>query len=285
MPARPESAVLTGREINQRNHTKKPQPDEADPKNGFRKKLEISQPLMNIDLNCDLGEGESVARTRSLMRCITSANVACGGHAGTVDSMQTCVRLAKQFGVRLGAHPGPWNRNDFGRRAIEMTPDDLELLLLQQVGALDRLARAAGVRLHHIKLHGALYHASELDEALGRRYVTTVARWWPQAKIFSRAGGKVARHARRSRVEVWEEGFADRVYLDDGNLAPRSQPNALLTDVRQVMMQAQGFARLGQVASISGRQLRLTPQTLCVHSDTPHALEIVRAVSTYLQNG
>ena len=240
---------------------------------------------MKIDLNCDLGEGESAARTRSLMRRITSANVACGGHAGTVDSMQTCIRLAKQFGVRLGAHPGPRNRNDFGRGALEVTPDELELLLLHQVGVLDRLARAVGVRLHHVKLHGALYHASESDDALGRRYVAAVARWWPAARIFARAGGNVARLARRSRVAVWEEGFADRAYRDDGTLVPRHQPNALLTDVRQVARQVQGFAKRGEVVSMSGRRLRLTPQTLCVHSDTPHALEIVRAVSRLLRNG
>ena len=132
---------------------------------------------MKLDLNSDLGEGEPIARTRALMRWITSANVACGGHAGDAKSMQRCVRLAKQCGVRLGAHPGPWSRGDFGRSAIQITPEEFELLLLQQVGALERVARANGARLHHIKLHGALYHASEAQTEIGECYVKSVARW------------------------------------------------------------------------------------------------------------
>src|ERR1041385_2748764 len=151
---------------------------------------------MKLDLNCDLGEGEPLARTRALMRWITSANIACGGHAGDVKSMEACVRLAKQFGVRVGAHPGPWDRDDFGRGSVRMTPDELELLLLQQVGALERMARAHRVPLHHIKLHGALYHLSETDSALGRRYLECVGRWWPSAKIYARAGGAIKQRAR-----------------------------------------------------------------------------------------
>src|SRR5688500_18309234 len=118
---------------------------------------------MRFDLNCDLGEGEPRARTEALMRVITSANVACGGHAGDLASMERCVALAKKFKVRLGAHPGTADRAGFGRGELKITPAELELLLLQQVGTLERIARAHGVKLHHIKLHGALYHATERD--------------------------------------------------------------------------------------------------------------------------
>jgi len=162
---------------------------------------------MKIDINCDLGEGESPTRTRRLMCWITSANVACGGHAGDLATMGACVKFARQRRVRLGAHPGPWSRGDFGRGAVELDPDALELLLLHQVGALERIARSNGVRLHHIKLHGALYHATESSGALRRRFVSTVARWWPGAKIYARAGGTVARLARKLGVPVWEEAF------------------------------------------------------------------------------
>src|SRR2546426_12111900 len=109
---------------------------------------------MTLDLNCDLGEGEPGGRTRALMRWIDSANIACGGHAGDVASMRRCLRLAKAHHVNAGAHPGPWNRSDFGRGATALSPDELELLLLHQVGTLERLARTEGVSLHHIKLHG-----------------------------------------------------------------------------------------------------------------------------------
>src|SRR5256885_15204701 len=119
---------------------------------------------MKVDLNCDLGEGESVAKTRALMRSITSANVACGGHAGDVRSMETSVRLARQYGVRLGAHPGL--PSQFGRGIVKLSPAQLELLLLHQIGALERIARFHHVKLHHIKLHGSLYHAADADPAL-----------------------------------------------------------------------------------------------------------------------
>src|SRR2546422_474802 len=117
------------------------------------------------------------------MHRVTSANVACGGHDGDLKSMEACVRLARQLGVRLGAHPGPWSRSDFGRGPARFVADEIELLLLHQVGALERVAQANGVRLHHIKLHGALYHASEENEALAKRYVAAVRRFWPQAVV------------------------------------------------------------------------------------------------------
>src|SRR5437762_2834486 len=193
-----------------------------------RRHSAVSTGIMKLDLNCDLGEGEPLGRTRSLMCWVTSANVACGGHAGDLRTMEACVRFAKQLGARLGAHPGPWNRSDFGRGGSRLAPEGFELLLVQQVGALERVAHANGVRIHHIKLHGALYHASEEDEALAPRYIAIVKRFWPRARIYARAGGRVASVARRAGLVVWEEAFADRGYRGDGTLVPRTEPNALL---------------------------------------------------------
>jgi UPF0271 protein len=237
---------------------------------------------LKLDLNCDLGEGESVSRTLALMRCITSANVACGGHAGDVESMERCVRLAKRCGVRLGAHPGPWSRGDFGRNAVRITPEEFELLLLQQVSALDRIARAGQVRLHHLKLHGALYHASETEDSITRRYVKCAARWWPQAVIYAQADGKVARQARRAGLKVWEEAFADRGYRNDGTLVPRGQDRALLTSVREVVQRVGLIQQSNEIIAISGKRLPLCPQTICVHSDTPNAPALARAVRRVL---
>lgn len=237
---------------------------------------------MKLDLNCDLGEGEPSARTRALMRWITSANVACGGHAGDLKSMQACVRLARQNGVRIGAHPGPWSRNDFGRNPVHLTADELELLLVHQVGALEQIARAQGARLHHIKLHGALYHASETSKDVGRRYVEAVTRWWPAAKIYARAGGRVARMARRAGVPILEEAFADRGYQDDGSLVPRRQSGALLTGARAVVERVRLLVEGGAVQTISGKRLRFRAQTICVHSDTPRAVELARTVAEFL---
>jgi len=240
---------------------------------------------MKLDLNCDLGEGEPLSRTRALMRWITSANVACGGHAGKLRTMEACVRLAKQLGVRLGAHPGPWDRADFGRGRVRLVPDDFQLLLMYQVGALEKVAQANGVRLHHIKLHGALYHASEEDEVLAGRYAAVVKRFWPRAKIYARASGRVARIARGSGLAVWEEAFADRGYRDDGTMFARGEPNALVTDPMAVVERIRLLLDRGEIAAVSGRPFVLNPQTLCIHSDTPEAVRIARAVAEALRAG
>jgi UPF0271 protein len=231
---------------------------------------------MKLDLNCDLGEGEPSALTRALMRCVTSANVACGGHAGDLETMASCVGLAKQFGVRLGAHPGPWGRGDFGRGPLKLAAGDLELLLVQQVGALERLARTKHVRLHHIKLHGALYHASESDKGIARAYLAAVRAWWPRCVVFARAGGTVARMARRAGVRVWEEAYLDRGYREDGMLVPRDEPGAILDDQRSVKQRLERLIADGVIETVSGRPLQLQPRTLCLHSDTPRAVQFVR---------
>ena len=184
------------------------------------------------DLNCDLGEGEPWTRTRALLRQVTSANVACGGHAGDALTMERVVVEAKALGVRLGAHPGV--PGAFGRGEVTLSPQQLQTLVLQQVGALDLLARRHGSRLHHIKLHGALYHAVESDNALGRAYVEAVARWFPKVTIYSRAGGLVLTLAHKAGITAWAEGFFDRAYQADGQLVPRNQDWALLTRTRDI---------------------------------------------------
>lgn len=215
---------------------------------------------MKIDLNCDLGEGEPLRHTEALMRWITSANIACGGHAGDVESMTACARLAKKYRVHIGAHPGAKQ----GRAEVHITPDEFELLLLRQVGTLERIAG----KLHHVKLHGALYHLTDSDPALARRYVVSVKRWWPAVIIYARAGGRVSKLARRENVQVWEEGFADRRYARDGTLVPRTRPNALITDPEEALAQV--------------RQLQV--RTICVHSDTPGAVELLRKVAEFLRD-
>ena len=229
---------------------------------------------MRFDLNCDLGEGESRARTEALMRVITSANVACGGHAGDIASMERCVALAKKYKVRLGAHPGAVDRAGFGRRELRITLAELEPLLLQQVGALERIAHAHGQKLHHIKLHGALYHATERDKRLAKAYVEIVGRWWPNAVVYALAGGTVAKVAKRM---VWGEAFLDRNYLDNGTLVPRSERNALLKKVQEVSERVEHLAQ-GTVMSVDGKLLRVNARTICVHGDTPRAVEFARVV-------
>jgi 5-oxoprolinase (ATP-hydrolysing) subunit A len=229
---------------------------------------------MRFDINCDLGEGEPRARTEALMRLITSANVACGGHAGDLDSMQRCVALARRHGVKLGAHPGTWDRQSFGRAESRITAAELELLLLQQVGALERVAKDERVRLHHIKLHGALHHAAERDEQLARAYVEIVARRWPRVVVYALAEGTVARVA-RGRVKIWQEAFLDRNYLEDGSLVPRAARGALLREANEVRARLTGLSN-GVVKSVTGKVIPVRARTLCIHADGEMATRFAR---------
>jgi len=207
---------------------------------------------MNVDINCDLGEGEPLELTEALMRHITSANI------GSENSQQ-CIALAKRYGVHVGAHP----RHPIGRGEVRVTPNELERLLLEQLAEFQNL--------HHIKLHGALYHATDADPGLAERYVNVVRREWPGVVIYARCIGLVEKVARAHDVPVWGEAFADRRYRTDGTLVPRTEPNALITNVQAVVAQAEKLIR------------HLKPQTLCIHSDTPGAPAIAEALRRMVQ--
>lgn len=231
-----------------------------------------------LDINCDLGEHEAPARTRALMRLIDSANVACGGHAGDLDSMARCARMAAEFGIRLGAHPGAPDRINFGRLETHPTPADLSLWIIQQAGALARVADRFGLTLHHIKLHGALYHASENDAALARAYVATVRDHFPGVEIYSLSGGRIARLARKAGLTVREELFADRAYQPDGQLVPRSETGAVLTRTRDVTSRLKHWLDSGRMFASNRSEIALTGQTLCVHGDTDNAVALAGAI-------
>lgn len=233
-----------------------------------------------MDLNCDLGEGEPATRTRALMRWITSASIACGGHAGDAGSMEFCVRTAADCGVHIGAHPG--TAAGFGRAITPVTAPELEQLLRHQIGTLEAVARAAGQAVVHVKLHGALYHQVEGDEALACRHVETLHRWFPRLRILARAGGRLASLARRTGVPVWEEAFLDRGYQEDGTLVPRGEPGALISG-DPVLRERIREVRAGRgLPTRSGARLSITPRTWCVHADSPDALRIARLAAREL---
>lgn len=229
---------------------------------------------MHWDINCDLGEGEPPGRTRSLMRHVTSANVACGGHAGDLRSMERCARLAVLHGVRLGAHPGL--ADGFGRASIAVSVEKFETLLVQQVGALQVVARACETQLHHVKLHGSLYHAVEQEASLRRAFLRSMVRWFPGLKVYALAGGRVVAEAVEFGVVVWEEGFLDRAYRQDGTLVPRGDSDALLTDRTQRKERLERLRGGGRLISACGRTLVARPRTLCVHGDSPDSTALAR---------
>ena len=228
---------------------------------------------MRIDLNCDVGEG--AGHDPALMTLVSSANIACGGHAGDDDTMRAAVALARRHGVAIGAHPGHQDRAHLGRRVMAISPAAAADLVLAQIG---RLTAVAGEALHHVKLHGALYHQAEADAALAGALVAAIAAAQPRLVIYALAGGRFAAAARAGGLAVAEEAFLDRAYADSGALVSRGEPGALLADPAAAAARAVELVRDGRVRSAAGRDLTIRAATLCIHGDGPDPVGIARAV-------
>jgi UPF0271 protein len=216
---------------------------------------------MEIDLNCDLGEG--CPYDAELMPLITSANVACGFHAGDAGTARSTIEAAARHGVQVGAHPGFPDREHFGRRELERSPREIFDDCVYQIGALDGLARAVGLSLRYVKPHGALYNMACRDERYARPVVDATARFG--LALMGLPGSRL-QDLSAGRCPFIAEGFADRRYLTDGSLVPRSRPDAFVTDLAEAVRQAERLIRERGV------------RTLCVHGDNPHALAFVRAL-------
>jgi UPF0271 protein len=235
-----------------------------------------------LDLNCDLAEGEPPAHTAALLAGVSSANVACAGHAGSRDAMRHALALGQSLGVALGAHPG--RPGGFGRTAVTgFTGPDLRALLDEQVGRFLELAAAAGSALHHVKLHGSLYHATEHDPSLRAAFIDWLRSHTPQAIVYARAGGSTVADARRAGLTAWDEGFADRAYRADGSLVPRDHPGAVITSATAVTERVARLARGQPIATVDGLPLRLDVRTLCLHGDSPESLTLLAAARQGLE--
>lgn len=229
-----------------------------------------------IDLNADLGEG--YGQDAALMRLVSSCNIACGGHAGDRTSMRAALIAAREACVAAGAHPSYPDRAGFGRRAVVLEPGHLLEQLVEQVDTLKDLARQEGVALTHIKPHGALYHAAASEAGTAGMMVELMRTSLPSGRLIGPPQGAMRTAAAKSGVAYLSEGFADRAYLDRGTLVPRDQDGAVLDTHDARTQQALDLARLGTVLATSGRRIPLSVQTVCLHGDTPGALESARAV-------
>lgn len=229
-----------------------------------------------MDLSCDLGEGESLARTRALLRQVTSANIACGGHAGEVKTMRACLRLCRELGVRPGAHPGFYDRENFGRDAQAITVGEFTTLLAQQAGALALLAASERVALAHIKLHGALYHMAEQSAALAKAFVLFVKENLPKVEIYGKPGGRLAALARKSGVGFRGEIYADRAYTRSGSLAPRGLKGSVLEDVDLIEARLKEWQKTGFIPALGGGKVAIAAETICIHSDSPNAAGVAK---------
>jgi UPF0271 protein len=237
--------------------------------------------MRRIDLNADVGERPDAladGREEALLRQLTSANIACGGHAGDAASMDALIRLSARHGIAVGAHPGYPDRAQFGRTVMEIPPDRLQASIREQVAALAEAARRHGARLAHVKPHGALYNAAAGDPALAGLIAAAVADVIPGATLVGLAGSAMLVAWRTAGFAVAAEAFADRRYEPDGTLRPRRFPDALITDPDEAAAQALAIARDGRVTAWDGRAVSVRADTLCVHSDTPGAAETVAAI-------
>lgn len=239
-----------------------------------------------IDLNADVGEDAARlhdGREAALIAELTSANLACGGHAGDPDSMAAVVDLCRAHGVAIGAHPSYPDRAHFGRRRLPWAPRDLVATIVDQVQALLRIASAAGTRIAHVKPHGALYHAAADDPEVTAAMIEAITRCDPGLYYVGRAGSRGLALARAAGLATLAEGFADRRYTATGGLLDRGQPGAVLTDVAQVRAQALSLIEHGLVQTDAGSNLPLAIDTLCLHSDTDGAEELARELRRALR--
>jgi len=242
---------------------------------------------MQIDLNGDVGESfgaYEIGHDAALIPILTSANIACGFHAGDPGVMRATVALAREHGTVVGAHPGFPDLVGFGRREMKATPREVEDLVAYQIGALAAIAAAQGVRLAHVKPHGALYNMAARDVDLADAIARAIAAVDPSLALFGLPGSQSLEAAQRHKVRAVSEAFADRAYRRDGSLVPRNEPGAVIDDEQIVVTRAVAIARERMVIAADGTRIALDVQTICVHGDTPGAAVLASRIRKALND-
>jgi len=231
---------------------------------------------MKVDINSDLGEGSGADVT--IMPFISSCNIACGGHAGNPISMQETIDLAIKNHVKIGAHPSYPDPANFGRKVIDMPLDELKESILSQIKELEKWTNQSGAKLHHIKPHGALYNEAAANKSIADLIVEIMKSYYPDLVLYVPDGSIIAEIAKREEISIWFEVFADRNYRDDLTLVSRKEPNAVLYDSSEVLEHLKRMIISGQVLTVSGKQLPIKADTVCVHGDNPSALKLVASI-------
>ncbi len=231
---------------------------------------------MQIDLNADLGEG--CDNDEALLALVSSANIACGWHAGDAKTMRQCVRWALDNGVAIGAHPSFPDRENFGRSEMNLPVDEVIAGMLYQIGALAAIVKAEGGRLAHVKPHGALYNQAVKDPALADALCEAVRRFDPSLKFFGLAGSGMIEAATRAGLQPVEEVFADRAYNADGSLVSRKLPGALIESDAEAIAQTLALVRDHRVTAIDGSTVAVNAQSVCLHGDGAHALAFAQHI-------
>ncbi|UOE36314.1 LamB/YcsF family protein [Hymenobacter monticola] len=242
--------------------------------------------MPTVDLNCDMGESFgawTLGNDEALLPFITSANIACGFHAGDPGVMKRTVRAALRHGVALGAHPGLPDLVGFGRRNLDISAEEAFDMTVYQLGALHAVAQAEGGRLHHLKPHGALYNMAATNAALAQAIAEAVYKVQPELVLYGLANSELTRAGEQLGLRTAHEVFADRTYQANGILTPRRQPDALITDADQAIAQVLQMVQTGTVRSQQGTEVALRADTVCLHGDGAHALEFARRLHQELR--
>ena len=244
---------------------------------------------LSVDLNCDMGESfgaYTIGNDEAILPFVTSANIACGYHAGDPLVMQNTVRLALQHGVAIGAHPGLPDLVGFGRREMAVSAVEVYAMVVYQIGALQAIAKAEGAVLHHVKPHGALYNMAAVNPALAQAIAEAVYKVCPEAILYGLAGSVLTEAGKAVGLKTANEVFADRTYQQDGTLTSRKQPDALITNPNDAIQQVVRMVKEGKVTSQQGKDIAIQADTICIHGDGPHALDFARYINeTLTQQG
>ena len=241
---------------------------------------------MKIDLNSDLGESFGIYKIGSdeqVLQYVSSANIACGMHAGDPHVMRKTVALALANDVAIGAHPGFMDLNGFGRRKMDITAQEAYDLIVYQIGALAAFVRAAGGKLHHVKPHGALYNMAAKDRSLANAIAEAIYRVDPEVILYGLAGSELIKAGQALGLNVANEVFADRTYQNDGSLTPRSNPHAMIKDEAKAIEQVLTMIKEGVVYTTEGQAIKVQADTVCIHGDSEKALAFASRIQKSLE--
>jgi len=236
---------------------------------------------MQIDINCDMGEG--IGREELIMPFISSANIACGYHAGDAETMYDTMKLCSKYNVAVGAHPSFFDRVNFGRIAMQLPVNELYELVTQQLIIFSEVAETADQKMVHVKPHGALYNLSARDALVAKVIAGAVKDFDNRLILVGLSGSHSIMQAEAAGLKTSNEVFADRTYQDDGSLTPRSQVNALIEDAGKVMEQVLQMIKEGTVTTISGKTIPVVAETICIHGDGTHAADFAKTIHDTLQ--
>jgi UPF0271 protein len=237
--------------------------------------------MNSIDLNCDMGEG--LDNDALLMPFISSANIACGYHAGDENVMQRTIELCLQHTISIGAHPGFADKANFGRTEMQLSLEKVYELVADQIQLLQKMTNRAGAKLHHVKPHGALYNMAAKDAALANAIAKAVRDINPRLIFFGLSGSHLISEAEKLGLQTASEVFADRTYLDDSSLTPRSQPNAMIQTEEGSVQQVLQMIGEKTVTSINHKKIAIKAETICLHGDGKYALPFAKTIYAALQ--